>query len=171
MAKSTMPEDPLGSFVLLDAPGHLLRRCHQIAVDFYTEEVGDSGPTPPQFALLLTIYQNRGLSQVDLVRLTGIDRSTVAEMVARLLKRELLERSRTATDRRTNALAVTEAGEAMLRAALPAVLRAQTRAMQPVPPARRAELIDLLRLLASVNGPAGAAALDTAEAETDMAEN
>jgi DNA-binding MarR family transcriptional regulator len=154
MAKPTMPDDPLSCFVLLDAPGHLLRRCHQIAVDFYTAEVGEDGPTPPQFALMLTVFQNRGLSQVDLVRLTGIDRSTVAEMVARLLKRGLLQRSRTAADRRTNALAVTETGEAMLRAALPAVLQAQTRALQPVPPARREELVDLLRLLASVNGPA-----------------
>jgi len=157
-----MPDDPLGSFVLLDAPGHLLRRCYQIAADFYTAEVGEDGPTPPQFSLMLTVFQNRGLSQVDLVRLTGIDRSTVAEMVARLLKRGLLQRSRTAADRRTNALAITESGEAMLRAALPAVQQAQIRTLQPVPPARRQELVDLLRLLASVNGPAGDGAKDQA---------
>ena len=143
----------LEDYVRVDAPGHLLRRCHQITVDLYTEELGDEGPTPPQFALLLTVMQNPGLSQVDLVRHTGIDRSTVAEMVARLIKRGLLDRNRTVTDRRTNALGVTEAGEAVLRRALPAVLRAQERAVAALSQDDRAELMRLLRLLAASGTP------------------
>src|SRR3546814_19412818 len=90
-------------------------------------EVGVSGLTPRQFALMLAIYQNPGISQVELVRLTGIDRSTVAEMVARLIKRGLLVRQRTETDRRTNALAVTSEGEAQLRTAKPGVRSEERR--------------------------------------------
>src|SRR3546814_9098554 len=95
--QAAMPADYLATFNLDDAPGHLLRRCQQLAVDLYTMEVGVSGLTPRQFALMLAIYQNPGISQVELVRLTGIDRSTVAEMVARLIKRGLLVRQRTET--------------------------------------------------------------------------
>ena len=156
----------LDDYLLSDAPGHLLRRCHQIAVDLYTEEVGEDGPTPPQFALLVTVAQNPGLSQVDLVRLTGIDRSTVAEMVARLIKRGLLDRNRTVTDRRTNALGLTEAGEAALQRALPAVLRAQQRAIAPLTRDDQAELMRLLRLLvatATPEKPSLAAALPQAQ--------
>lgn len=139
--------DSLASFNLQDAPGHLLRRCQQLAVDLYTAEVGSNGLTPRQFALLLAIYQNSGISQVDLVRQTGIDRSTVAEMVARLIKRGLLVRQRTETDRRTNALAVTSDGEKQLRAAQPGVMRAQDRILDPLPGPKRAEFIALLRQL------------------------
>lgn len=137
--------DSLADFSLQDAPGHLLRRCQQLAVDLYTLEVGANGLTPRQFALLLAIYQNSGISQVDLVRLTGIDRSTVAEMVARLIKRGLLVRERTEADRRTNALALTPAGEVQLREAMPGVVRAQDRIMEPIPVAKRAEFVGLLQ--------------------------
>ncbi|WP_341703195.1 MarR family transcriptional regulator [Ferrovibrio sp.] len=139
--------DDLATFNLYDAPGHLLRRCQQLAVDLYTLEVGINGLTPRQFALLLAIYQNSGISQVDLVRLTGIDRSTVAEMVARLIKRGLLVRQRTETDRRTNALAITPEGEAQLRAAKPGVERTQDRILHPIPPAQREAFIAALRSL------------------------
>lgn len=139
--------DILGVFTLQDAPGHLLRRCQQLAVDLYTAEVGSNGLTPRQFALLLAIYQKAGISQVDLVRQTGIDRSTVAEMVARLIKRGLLVRQRTEADRRTNALALTPEGERQLRAAQPGVARAQDRILDPIPSAKRAEFIALLRQL------------------------
>lgn len=139
--------DSLGVFNLQDAPGHLLRRCQQLAVDLYTAEVGSNGLTPRQFALLLAIYQKSGISQVDLVRQTGIDRSTVAEMVARLIKRGLLVRQRTESDRRTNALAVTAEGERQLRAAQPGVARAQDKILDPIPMAKRGEFVELLRQL------------------------
>lgn len=137
--------DSLINFSLHDAPGHLLRRCQQLAVDLYTMEVGSNGLTPRQFALLLAIYQKPGISQVDLVRQTGIDRSTVAEMVARLIKRGLLVRQRTENDRRTNALAVTPEGERQLRLAQPGVLRAQDRLMDPIPANRRTEFVAMLQ--------------------------
>lgn len=137
--------DSLMSFSLHESPGHLLRRCQQLAVDLYTMEVGSNGLTPRQFALLLAIYQKPGISQVDLVRQTGIDRSTVAEMVARLIKRGLLVRQRTENDRRTNALGVTQEGERQLRLAEPGVLRAQDRLMDPIPTNRRAEFVAMLQ--------------------------
>lgn len=145
--------DTLAEFDLRNSPGHLLRRCQQLAVDLYTMEVGADGLTPRQFALLLAIYQKAGISQVDLVRQTGIDRSTVAEMVARLIKRGLLVRQRTEADRRTNALAVTPEGEQQLRAAMPGVMRAQDRLIQPIPPAKRNEFITLLQQLVDTLEP------------------
>ena len=44
-----------------------------------------SGLTPRQFAVLMTIAEEEGLTQTDLVDRTGIDRSTLADIVARLL--------------------------------------------------------------------------------------
>jgi len=77
-------------YSLAQSPSHLLRRAQQYAFDIYSQETGGEELTPRQFAVLVTVEQNEGLSQTDLVRLTGIDRSTLADMIARLLKRDLL---------------------------------------------------------------------------------
>ena len=136
-------------FRLQAAPGHLLRRAQQRAVDLYMQEVGEDGPTPRQFAVLLSIAQNPGVNQIDLVRLTGIDRSTMAEMIGRLIRRALIRRRRRAADGRANELHLTAAGGALVAAVLPAVRRAQARILAPLPAAERAGFIRALRKLAA----------------------
>ena len=131
-------------------PGHLLRRCQQRAVDLFTAELGPDGPTPRQFALLVCIRQNPGATQIELVRLSGIDRSTLAEMLRRLLQRGLVARQRTDGDRRANALRLTAAGEAMLARAIPVVADVQERILAPIPRGRRKDLLRLLGLIADL---------------------
>ena len=75
-------------FDLSDSPGHLLRRAQQYSFDLFSKEIGNSRLTPRQFAVLLTVQQNEGLSQTDLVKRTGIDRSTLADMISRLIRSE-----------------------------------------------------------------------------------
>jgi DNA-binding MarR family transcriptional regulator len=135
-------------------PGHLLRRCQQRAVDLFTAEVGEDGPTPRQFAALLCIHQNPGASQTELVRLSGIDRSTLAEMLRRLKRRGLIAQVRTRRDQRANALTVTATGEALLARTVPALIAAQERILEPVPEALRPQMIALLRMIADL--PEGA---------------
>lgn len=51
------------------------------------------------------------MSQTALVELTGIDRSTLADMVQRMLEKGLLSRERTTQeDQRANAVAISSAG-------------------------------------------------------------
>jgi DNA-binding MarR family transcriptional regulator len=134
-------------------PGHLLRRCQQRAVDLFTAELGEAGPTPRQFALLLCIRQNPGATQIELVRLSGIDRSTLAEMLRRLLRRGWVARQRTDGDKRANALRLTPEGEAMLARALPIVAAVQERILAPIPRGQRKDLIKLLSLIADLPRP------------------
>ena len=131
-------------------PGHLLRRCQQRAVDLFTIEVGEDGPTPRQFALMLCIQQNPGASQIELVRRSGIDRSTLAEMLRRLIERGLVARRRTKDDQRANALRLTAEGEALLTKAIPEVMAVQERILAPIPRAQRARMIALLSLIADL---------------------
>lgn len=140
-------------YALDGAPGHLLRRCQQRAVDLFAEEVGENGLTPRQFAVLLCVYQNPGASQTDLVRATGIDRSTLAGIVRRLAGRGLVARRRAEADRRANAVEITAVGERALLSALDAVERAQSRILEPVDPGRRPEALALLARLADLRGP------------------
>lgn len=134
-------------------PGHLLRRAQQRAVDLFVQAVGENGLRPPQFAVLLTVYRHPGLNQTHLVDRTGIDRSTIAEMIDRMVARGYIERKRDAADQRVNTLWATGAGIAALEASVDAVLAVQERILAPVPPEKRAALMEALALLAEV--PAG----------------
>jgi DNA-binding MarR family transcriptional regulator len=134
-------------YPLSEAPGHLLRRCQQRAVEIFMEEIGTARLTPRQFALLLTLSQRPGLTQTELVEQTGIDRSTVGDMIDRLVRRGLVRRRRSGRDQRANTLVILPAGAAALREALPAVERAQNRIMAPLPPAARSAFMAALRLM------------------------
>lgn len=143
-------------YPLDSAPGHLLRRCQQRAVDLFMEEVGGDGPTPRQFAVLLSVFQNRGTSQTDLVRATGIDRSTLTGILQRLADRGQIARARTERDRRANTIEITSSGEAALLSSFEAVERAQSRILEAVPLDRRPQAMAVLAQLAGgASAPAG----------------
>lgn len=87
-----------------------IHRAHQIADLEVTNRI--DGISPRQAMVLLAISENPGVSQKKIVELTGVDRSTLAEVVRRLLIRRLVARKRTKEDARTYAVTLTEAGEA-----------------------------------------------------------
>ncbi|HAH09192.1 MAG TPA: MarR family transcriptional regulator [Alphaproteobacteria bacterium] len=152
------------AFELKTSPGHLLRRAQQYAADLYAREVGADGLTPRQFAVLYTVEAKEGLSQTDLVRETGIDRSTLADMISRMLKKDLLVRKRTEDDQRANAVKITPAGRKILKSALPAVARAEAQILDVVPASRRNDLLKALTLIADA-----AAAMESNGAEEPAA--
>ena len=112
------------------SPSHLLHRAVQLALDIYAEELGAGGVTQRQFAVLAAAAEHDGATQTDLVRITGIDRSTMAEMAARLIGKGLLERQRSAYDARANAVSLTEAGRAVLEEARPKMAAADARLLK-----------------------------------------
>ncbi len=105
------------------SPSHLLKRAAQYSNHIYMDAVGKSGLTHRQFTVLLAVDNNDGKSQTDLVKVTGIDRSTLADLVARLLAQGYLQRRRTKDDGRTNAIRITAIGKKMLKTALPGAER------------------------------------------------
>ncbi len=104
------------------SPIHLLHRAGQCAGDIFQNKLGTSDLTPRQFAVLVTVAQNEGLSQTHLVEKTGIDRSTLADIVRRMLKKNLLQRRRTREDARAYAVKLTDEGWRTLRSVEPAAV-------------------------------------------------
>ena len=96
---------------------HLLKRAVQYSVHRYMEEVGKSGLTHRQFTVLSAVDVHDGKSQTELVKITGVDRSTLADMVARLMAQGLVQRRRTKEDARTNAIKLTPQGKKVLKTA------------------------------------------------------
>src|SRR5215469_17566675 len=110
MAKSKPePQGPLER-----SPSHLLHRALQRALDVYAETAGPTAVTQRQYAVLSAVAMREGLTQADLVRATGIDRSTLAELVARMLGKGLLARERSNEDGRANTVSLTDKGRTAL---------------------------------------------------------
>ena len=149
------------TFDLDTSPGHLLRRAQQYANDLYTEEQEAKGLTQRQFAVLFAVDQREGMTQTELVRATGIDRSTLADMIVRMQNKDLLQRKRTDEDQRANSVRITTAGRKALRAAMPAVMRSEAKILEALPARMRADFIKALTILAQA----------AVEAELASAEN
>jgi DNA-binding MarR family transcriptional regulator len=149
--------DKGGVAVLERSPSHLLHRALQLALDLYGEEMGPEGVTQRQYAVLAAVADNEGATQSDLVRITGIDRSTLADMAARMIAKDLLERERSVSDARANAVRLSELGRATLEAARPKVAAADGRFLKMLSGGgRRDAFVTLLRELALAGDAAAA---------------
>ena len=93
---------------------HLLHRAGQCAEVLFTNETGKADLTPRQYAILASVAQNPDISQTGLVEQTGVDRSTLADIVRRLVKKGLLQRKRTRRDARMYAVRLTAKGQSAL---------------------------------------------------------
>lgn len=147
------------------SPSHLMHRVLQLALDIYSEETGSGGLTQRQFAVLEAVSQKSGLTQTDLVRATGIDRSTLADLVSRMTTKGLLDREQSTIDARAKAVRLAPAGLVALEAARPKVEAADKRILALLPKAKRD---GFLSLLAELAGEADAAP-DKAKAEAKAA--
>lgn len=99
--------------------------------------MGSDELTPRQYAILVTVAQHEGVSQTQLVDLTGIDRSTLADVVRRMLKKGLLQRRRTRDDARAYAVKLTEEGSRVLKTHEPMARRVDERILASLPAQQR----------------------------------
>lgn len=138
-----------GSFDLQHAPGHLIRRAHQISVAIFMEELVGFEITPVQFALLNALIDSPGADQVTLAGRVAFDAATSGSVIGRLEARGWIRREVDAGDKRRKLLWVTPEGERVVREMLQAVQQTQKRIVEPLDPAEQDQLIALLdRLVA-----------------------
>jgi DNA-binding MarR family transcriptional regulator len=134
-------------FELIRAPGHLVRRLAQIHTAIFAEEGGDARLTSPQFAVLDVLANQGSVDQITLGRAAGIDRSTTADLVNRLVERGLVERRRSRADARRNLVRLSPAGRELHDRLLPAVVRVGERLLAPLTPDERRSLVLLMQRL------------------------
>jgi DNA-binding MarR family transcriptional regulator len=136
------------------SPIHLLHRASQAVELAFDTWAGSSNLTPRQLAVLMTIDEHEGLSQTDITERTGIDRSTLAEIVRRLKGKGLVQRRRTKEDARTYAVKLTDEGRRMLRAVLPIAAGVDRNILAALPAERREWfLIRLASMVRALEAP------------------
>ena len=106
--------------------------------------------TPRQFAILETISNDEGLSQMALVQRSGIDRSMVADITGRLLRKHLVKRRRRVRDERAYSVSLTPSGRAALICAAPVVAQVDQRLLSALSPQDARQFLNSLMLIASI---------------------
>jgi len=113
--------------------------------------MSEGGLTPRQFAILFTVGQNEGLSQTNLVERTGIDRSTLADIIRRLLKKGLLQRRRTKEDARAYVVRLTASGQSAIKKAEPAARKTDERLLSVLSATERNNFLKALQRIVTVD--------------------
>jgi len=144
-ARSANPDD------LYRLPGHLIRRCHQIAVALFLEETADYALTPQQYATLAVLANNDGVDQITLAGLAAFNRTTAGEVIGRMEAAGLVTRSDSAQDRRVKNIHITKAGRKLLADVDGAILRVQERLLVPLNASERRQFVEYLARIASEN--------------------
>jgi DNA-binding MarR family transcriptional regulator len=140
--KTRSEEDGLAASVT-----HLLHRSLQLALDMHAE-AGPVEITQRQYTVLAAAAAADGQTQNDLVRATGIDRSTLADLVARMMAKGLLERQRSATDARANTVRLSDAGRRALSASSGPAAAADEKLLSYLPAKKRDGFLKALGILA-----------------------
>lgn len=123
--------------------GHLFRRAQQLHLAVWMRDVC-AQTTSVQFAALTVLDQRPRASQRELGRELDLDRSTIADLVTRMVRRGLIERERDEDDHRRNVLALTAAGHEELVRLRPLVEAIEPTVTAGLSPSERDELRLLL---------------------------
>lgn len=126
--------------------GHLIRRAQQMHTSLWTQEF-ERELTSPQYALLsaLTIAAT---DQRSAGELASLDKSTAADVVARLERTGWLARERDPLDGRRYALSLTAPARTALRHITPRVSELQRRLLEPLSPDDRPWFVQALARVA-----------------------
>ncbi|WP_181783898.1 MarR family winged helix-turn-helix transcriptional regulator [Pseudonocardia pini] len=146
-----------------ESPGLLLALLGNRAMRHLRAAHDRQDLTPRQFQLLGMLQEGGEVGQSTLVEDLGLDPSLVVALLNPLEQRGLVTRTRSAVDRRRHTVALTEAGDALLAAAVAAQYAAEDELFAALTDEERTRLTEILRRMGE-GGPvdAGAGACDEA---------
>jgi DNA-binding MarR family transcriptional regulator len=134
-------------FIASNSTIHLLHRAGQLADEAFLSALGRDGITARQFIVLDIVAREDNPSQTTICELSGIDRSTLADIVRRLVSRGLLARKRTREDARRYAVRITDAGQKVLDVAMGVARDVEDTVLGVLPSNQRADFQNALRLM------------------------
>jgi DNA-binding MarR family transcriptional regulator len=129
--------------------GSLVRRAQQRHLAAWLSEVSTE-VTSVQYAALAALHQTPGLNQRQLGDELDVDRSTIADLVARMVRNDLIERTDDPADKRSYVLFLTTAGKKQLTVLRPRVDDVERILTAALTPQERSELRRLLAVMLSV---------------------
>ena len=136
-------QDLADPYVLDRQIGFILRQAYQRHAAIFAERIGDE-LTPTQWAALARLWQSGPTSQNLLGRLTAMDASTIRGVVARLIKRGLVETRPDEADARLLLVGLTQEGSRLFRTLAPRAIEISEATLAPLGAQERETLMRLL---------------------------
>lgn len=164
MARSTQDSAESEQFKLAASPSHLLHRAEQLAAERFTQLVGDTIKLR-EFIILAAISEQPGLSQSDLGRIVGVDRSTFADTMAKMETRGWIVRTPSTSDGRAYSVLLGQAGGTMLSATAQHARAADAAILDLLPRTKARTLVGTLIKLTKLADDLAAKASEKAERE------
>ena len=130
--------------------GYMLRRAQLAVFADFGATLAEMQLRPGQFAALMVIGCNRGVTQSAVCESLGIWRANFVAVIDDLERRGLARRVSSSADRRSKALALTTAGQRVLERATDLQRAHESRVCRRLGPGGREELLRLLDQLAAV---------------------
>jgi DNA-binding MarR family transcriptional regulator len=129
--------------------GYALKRAQLKIFEDFLRCVAPLQLTPAQFSVLLLLDKNPGRNQTEIANTLGILRPNFVSMLDGLESRDLCARIRSANDRRSHILVLTDKGRAVLaRAKKLVAAKHEARLNGLLGPANRAALLSMLATIA-----------------------
>jgi DNA-binding MarR family transcriptional regulator len=145
----TLEDTALQLGELSELLGYSLKRAQLRIFEDFLRCVAPLQLTPAQFSVLLLLDRNPGRNQTEIASTLGILRPNFVAMLDALESRDLCARIRSANDRRSHILALTDKGRAVLARAKKLVAsKHEARLNELLGPANRAALLSMLGKIA-----------------------
>jgi DNA-binding MarR family transcriptional regulator len=127
----------------------LLKRAQLLLIELYGPALASYGIDGRELAVLTSLADHGPVSQQEVSRQLGIDRTTMVTLVDGLEDKGLVERRPHPHDRRKNLLELTDTGRETFRHAGPAVDEVERQFLEPLTQADAHALKSALRALIS----------------------
>jgi len=130
--------------------GYSLKRAQLKVFEDFLRCVAPLQLTPAQFSVLLLLDNNPGRNQTEIANTLGILRPNFVAMLDALESRDLCARMRSANDRRSHILVMTDKGRAVLARAKKLVAsKHEARLIEVLGPANHTALLEMLSKIAT----------------------
>lgn len=143
---SGRPETSKQQYVLDDQVGFLMRVAMQRHTAIFMSQMIE-GLTQPQFAALAKLMEVGPCSQNHLGRLIYLDAATIKGVVDRLKLRRFITTQNDPTDRRRRAIALTESGRRVTKAAVEIAAHITADTLTPLTKEEQRTIVRLLKKL------------------------
>jgi DNA-binding MarR family transcriptional regulator len=128
-----------------ESAGYLVNHAARLFARALYGEIGPHGAWPGYFPVLLALWEGDGRTQAELVRLIDVEQPTLANTLRRMERDGLIRRAPDPSDRRSARIQLTPRGRSLERTLTTSARRVNERALQGLPKAERAALLEALR--------------------------
>lgn len=138
------------AFVIEESLGYLVNRAARVMAQQLADELRGSGVAIGQWAVLLFLWSEDGLSQADLARVVAIEPPTMVRTIDRMVRDGLVERRPDPTDGRISRIHLTDRGRALRDELVPKATAVNQRTLAKLSADEARVLADLLKKIGQI---------------------